>query len=191
MGMGWSRKVVETAMPTTPYLPWGTELGRYPAGGSWEDVQRKCIPGRAKAPKAGAELCVPPRTRKQVLRAGKESMRRDAEWVTARTWHFLLSGVERKPWEAQDRTFRMGYRSKQRDQLRQVIRFSVFDRMWLNIEFERKNIINLNCKIFGLSNWKKKIWDSLEPLRLLKEQKKRERESFYKHGRVQFGTCYF
>lgn len=78
MGMGWSRKVVGTAMPTIPYLPRGTELGRYPAGGSWEHVQRKCIPGRAKAPKAGAELCVPPRTRNQVLRAGEESMRREA-----------------------------------------------------------------------------------------------------------------
>ena len=71
MGMGWSRKVVGTAVHTPhPCPPGGTELGRYPAGGSWEDIQRKCIPGRAKAPKAGAELSVPPRNRKQVIRAG-------------------------------------------------------------------------------------------------------------------------
>lgn len=57
MGMGWPRKVVGTAVRTAhPCPPGGTELGRYPAGGSWEDIQRKYIPGRAKAPKAGAEL---------------------------------------------------------------------------------------------------------------------------------------
>lgn len=77
MGMGWPRKVVGTAVRTAhPCPPGGTELGRYPAGGSWEDIQRKYIPGRAKAPKAGAELRVPPRNRKQVIWAGGNNRER-------------------------------------------------------------------------------------------------------------------
>ena len=51
-----------------PGVSW-TELGK----GELENVQRKCILGSTKAPKAGVELCVPLRNREQVIRAGEES----------------------------------------------------------------------------------------------------------------------
>lgn len=110
MGMGWSRKVVESAMRTPhPSPPWGTEWGDT----QWEGAGRM---SRGSAFQEGQRLprqeqsCVPPRNRKQVIGAGEESTGRGAPVSHGQDLAFPSEGRGKKPQEALGSAFRMGYR---------------------------------------------------------------------------------